>query len=296
MSIRTQKLGQWFWFMGALAVLLMALAIPAYAQDDVEDPYLFEFTGVLSFGENGGIMIGGVYVLAPAGTFNPPMFQEGDEITITGYLLNDDTIQVTGIMIVLEDPEVTPEPEMTPEPEATPSVDEEDDCVASEEDGEESVDGEEETLCYDPIGDHPIATVIATEFELDYDEVSGWHDDGYGFGEIARALLLVQELQEAAEANGETLDEDFDIYSIFALREEGNGWGQILANYDIHPSDLAPGRIFSNRPENAGRPEDAGNNGNGGGNGNANGNGNGNAGGNGNGNGGGRGGGRGNGG
>src|SRR5690606_16994988 len=54
-------------------------------------------------------------------------------------------------------------------------------------------DPDEDDVCYRP--GHPVATALAAEFELDYDVVMGWHCDGFGFGEIARALLLAEQTE-----------------------------------------------------------------------------------------------------
>jgi hypothetical protein len=142
------------------------------------------------------------------------------------------------------------------------------------------VPGEEgEDDCINSEGPHPVLTALATEFELDYDTLQDWRDQGFGIGEIARALLLAEQLDD-----GET-----DADAILAMRSE-MGWGQIMQEYDVHPSDLAPGRVISRRHHddddettlairrgnngNNGNGNGRGNNGNGGGNGNG-GNGNG---------------------
>jgi hypothetical protein len=110
-------------------------------------------------------------------------------------------------------------------------VDADDSCVPDEDDD----DDEDEGGCGRE--GHPVLTAYAEEeyegFDVTYDELAQYHCDGYGMGEIGRALLL-------AEATGESLED------ILAMREE-MGWGQIKKEFDVSPSDLAPGRIISGR-------------------------------------------------
>jgi hypothetical protein len=80
---------------------------------------------------------------------------------------------------------------------------------------------------------HPVATALAAEFDVDYDTIMEWHCDGFGFGEIARALLIAEQAED-------TTAED-----ILARKAAGEGWGQIKKDYDIQPGDLAPGRVIS---------------------------------------------------
>ena len=51
---------------------------------------------------------------------------------------------------------------------------------------------EEPTGCFFP--SHPVAEALASEFEVDYEVIISWHCDGFGFGEISRALLLAETL------------------------------------------------------------------------------------------------------
>ncbi|MGQ9851458.1 MAG: thrombospondin type 3 repeat-containing protein [Aggregatilineaceae bacterium] len=92
-------------------------------------------------------------------------------------------------------------------------------------------DETDEVVCDRP--NHPVAEALAASFEVDYDTIMGWHCDGYGFGEIARALLL-------AEYDGTvTAQELLDLFA------SGLGWGEIKKQYDVHPSELAPGQTIS---------------------------------------------------
>lgn len=289
-----------------LAVLLL-LPAAAMMQDD-ELPLEFEIVGPIELSE-GAIRVDGV-IIAPASAFIPAALVDGDWVVVTGILLNDDTLQATsltrielltvttvlgldqvvidgqlvavtvdtedaqpgdlvlvtyyldasGAIIIIRIDAVNPEatPEVTPE--ATPEVTPEpvaDDCARP---------------------DHPIALRIASAFAVSYDEVMAHHCAGQGFGNITRAYLL-------AEESGQ------DASTYLLLHQSGMGWGQIMRESDVHPSDLAPGRVFNGRgrggdeddagpggpPDDRGGPPDNpgrgnGNNNPGGGNGNGNGN------------------------
>jgi hypothetical protein len=77
----------------------------------------------------------------------------------------------------------------------------------------------------------PVARRLALAFGVTYEEIMGWHCRGFGFGEIARAYLL--------DEYGTLTLED-----IFNLRLSGVGWGQIMNNADVSPSELAPGQVI----------------------------------------------------
>jgi hypothetical protein len=106
---------------------------------------------------------------------------------------------------------------------------------------DDSEDETDETVCDRP--NHPVAEALAASFEVDYDTIMGWHCDGYGFGEIARALLL-------AEYDGTVTAQD--LLDLFA---SGLGWGEIKKQYDVHPSELAPGQAISVRARERHREE-----------------------------------------
>jgi hypothetical protein len=237
----------------SLILLLSLLAglvavIPAMAQDDdtgdEELPVLVEVEGTVAFEtveDDDEITVGGV-VIAPAGAFNPADLTEGDLVLVTGYLLNDDTVQAIALE-VLEEAE--DEPEATPEAteEMTPEATEEMPPEATEEMTPEAT--EEVAECVPD--SHPVANALAEEFEMDVATIVGWHCGGFGFGEIARALLL-------AEGS-----EDTDAQAYLDMKADGMGWGQIMRESDMHPSELAPGRVIGGGPpDHAGPPEDRG--------------------------------------
>jgi hypothetical protein len=282
---------------------LLVIVLPLAAQTATPEPG----TTVVVVGavdlQSGGIMVNG-YQIAPASAFQPAILRQGDEVIIIGNLLpNGQVIQAVSIEFFEPTPEATPDvtPEVTLEPtaEVTPEVTLEPTIevtpeVTVEPTAEVTAEPTPDTgACNNP--NHPVATNLAASFSVSYDEIIGWHCAGFGFGEIARAYLL-------ADASGLTPQSYFD------QKNAGMGWGQIVREAGVHPSDLAPGQVIRHggRPEasadvnqtqgdgnrNNGNGGGNGNNGNNSNNGNGNGGGNGN---NGNGNGGGNGGGNGNG-
>jgi hypothetical protein len=69
---------------------------------------------------------------------------------------------------------------------------------------------------------HPVASKMAEYFEVDYSEIEGLHEDGFGFGVIARAYFVGEMLGITPTA---LLDE-------FA---SGTGWGVIMKEHELHP-------------------------------------------------------------
>jgi hypothetical protein len=76
-----------------------------------------------------------------------------------------------------------------------------------------------------------------------YAELEGWFCDGMGLGEIGRALLMGEAMQ-----NGDATCGDYTSYSdILDARAEGENWGALKKECDIKGGDLAPGRVISGR-------------------------------------------------
>ncbi len=363
---------------GSLVLLTagMVLAQEGGTGDD-EIPLLIEITGTVEQIDEDAIVIDG-YTIAPAGAFNPSDLEVGDVVVVTGYLLNDDTLQVVSLVVITDDldqdgwlnqedncPEV-----YNPEQEDSDGDGVGDACTDTDEDGafdledncplvynpgqqdldedgagdacDEDADGDlvadasdncplvanpdqadtdgdglgdacedldgdgapdptdncpdvynpdQEDLDGDGLGDacdedadgdlvadasdncplvanpdqadadgdglgdacdteeeepadgclmntrHPVATALAGAFELDYATVMGWHCDGFGFGQIGRALLI-------ADLTGEMTAEE-----LLAGFEGGRAWGHIMRDLGLSPSQFAPGRVISGRYE-----------------------------------------------
>ncbi len=84
---------------------------------------------------------------------------------------------------------------------------------------------------------HPVASKMAEYFEVDYSEIEGLHQDGFGFGVIARAYFV----GEMLGITPTTLLDEFT---------SGTGWGVIMKEYELHPGlghDKNLGYIMSGR-------------------------------------------------
>jgi hypothetical protein len=63
---------------------------------------------------------------------------------------------------------------------------------------------------------HPVGYKIAQLYEVDYeDEVMSWYCAGYGLGEVKLAYQISEKT-------------DYSVESLFAMRNSGLGWGEIL--------------------------------------------------------------------
>ncbi len=224
-------------FISLILALLLAISIPLAAQDDISTDDLTDddaivLIGELSFSENGDIIMTvtdeetgetEMFIIAPAGAFNPSTVEDGDVVIIMGRLLPDGmTVQAAEFEFFVEeeeepevDPEATPEMEMTEEP---------------------PIEEDEEPVVTCGNSNHPVAARFAAEFEMSVDDIMAMHCDGNGFGNIARALLLAQN-----DENGATAQDFLDRH------RGGEGWGQIVRESGMHPSELAPGQIGRNR-------------------------------------------------
>jgi hypothetical protein len=82
---------------------------------------------------------------------------------------------------------------------------------------------------------HPVASSLATQYEISYTQVVSWFADGYGFGEIMHALKTSDSITDTSPSE------------ILALRAELGGWGEVWQEL---------GLIAGGRPEHAGPPDD----------------------------------------
>jgi hypothetical protein len=72
---------------------------------------------------------------------------------------------------------------------------------------------------------HPVAMALATFYDVPYEEIIKWHEDGIGFGNIAKAYALFDELED----KGLTVDDMMEELS-------DTGWGQVKKAYGLSPS------------------------------------------------------------
>jgi hypothetical protein len=238
-----------------VSMLAIAMALPSFAQTATPDPgSQVVVVGPVDLGQ--GVIMVNNYIIAPASAFQPSILHQGDVVVAIGYLLPDGvTIQATSLEFFEGSPTPTFTPTYTPNPSITPTM------------------TPHWTATFTPLPptpvptkancnhpDQPVAQRLATAFNVSYNEIIGWFCQGFGFGEIARAYLL-------ADATG------VPAANYFAMRQSGMGWGEIVKQTGVHPSDLAPGQVIR-RGNGNGNDENGNGNGNGHGNGHGNGNGN----------------------
>ncbi len=84
---------------------------------------------------------------------------------------------------------------------------------------------------------HPVGIIIALYFNIPYTQVMTLHDEGFGFGEIARVYLT------AYATDGALTPEQ-----VLDMRLAGVGWGQIKKDYGVHPGGKGLGAIMGNKP------------------------------------------------
>lgn len=98
---------------------------------------------------------------------------------------------------------------------------------------------------------HPVAARLADAFGVSYAEIMDWHCKGFGFGEIARAYLLAEK------------GEGLTVTAILAMRSAGQGWGSIVKDSGVAPSELAPGKAVKGQgkpDKDKGNSQEKGNN------------------------------------
>jgi hypothetical protein len=79
---------------------------------------------------------------------------------------------------------------------------------------------------------HPVALALADYFGVPAAEIFAAHQDGQGFGEIARAYFLAQELA----ADGDPTN-DLTADQILAMHQGGMGWGQVVRSLGLPQSN-----------------------------------------------------------
>ena len=257
-----------------IALLAGFAVLPLTAQTTTPDPNNeVVVVGPVDLGQ--GVIMVNNYIIAPASAFQPSILHQGDIIVVIGYLLPDGvTIQATSLEFFDGSPTPTSTATFTPTPIWSPTFTPTGTLTATPTATASftptmtqtpATPTPTDTGCNRP--NHPVAQRLADAFGVSYDEIIGWHCAGFGFGEIARAYLL-------ADATGATAASYFD------QRRRGLGWGEIVKQTGVHPSDLAPGQVIRRGGNNDDDGDDQ--NDNHPGNGNSNGRGNGNNGNNGN--------------
>jgi hypothetical protein len=93
---------------------------------------------------------------------------------------------------------------------------------------------------------HPVGSMIALYLNIPYTHVMELHDEGFGFGEIARAYLT------AYASDGALTPEQ-----VLGMRLTGVGWGQIKQEYGVHPGGNGLGSIMGNKAQSEPDPSTA---------------------------------------
>ncbi|MCB0212075.1 MAG: hypothetical protein KDJ52_22220 [Anaerolineae bacterium] len=119
------------------------------------------------------------------------------------------------------------------------TTDEEDDGQEEDESSDDDATDEEDAEETGEVKQHPVAAAIAEYFDVPYEEVKGLHDDGYGFGNIAKAYFFSEKLNQMnMNIEGSTVLTPEDLLS----EAHGSGWGNVLKENGIHPGAVGNGQ------------------------------------------------------
>ncbi len=92
----------------------------------------------------------------------------------------------------------------------------------------------------------PRAAKVAAAWDVPYTDVIAWFCKGYGFGQIDLAYAIAK-----ATAGGKT---PLTVAQVFAMRDGGQGWGQIVQSAGISMKDVQQLRkdAYKHGPQNKG--------------------------------------------
>jgi hypothetical protein len=91
--------------------------------------------------------------------------------------------------------------------------------------------GEAENEACDPQTPNPAAMRLAQGVGVPASQIMAWHCKGKGFGEIRKAYVLA----ELTKGPGMTA---LSVEQIFAMRDGGKGWGQIVKSTGLSMKDF----------------------------------------------------------
>lgn len=232
--------GRKVFLMVLMALALMGLVWVGTATASTDNPNFsegeIELWGVIQEVGTDSLVVNGLTVTVDEAT----EIKEGTEcleladleagwtVEVDGFLLNDGTIVAKEIGVISREP-VTPSPSITPTltstPTVTPTVTPTPTLTPTP------------TVTPTPEGPHPVAQALAQSFDVLYEEIMGWHEDGIGFGNIAKAYFLADELE----------DEGPTVEDVLTEKLSGTGWGRLMKALGLSPSskDRNLGQVMS---------------------------------------------------
>lgn len=100
-------------------------------------------------------------------------------------------------------------------------------------------------------GEHPVATLLAKYFNIEYETVFGYHEDGFGFGVIAQTLWMANKLGDITLADKILAAKLSGDYSAFTLPDNSTptNWGQLRKAVMGHDAKANPGQVISGKAE-----------------------------------------------
>lgn len=186
-------------------------------EDDGEESDEITIVGEVEVLEDGLIIIGG-WIIAPSGAFDPSVLTIGDLVILTAIQLSDTTVQTItfAILIFVDD-------ECTVDTDGSGSIDDEDCPDDEDEDDEDDEPEDQRGVCTNL---NPVGQSLAVQFEVDEDTILEWRCEGFGYGEITRALSYADDL-------------DLDVEDILDMRRDGMGWGNIRKELNANDNEEA---------------------------------------------------------
>jgi hypothetical protein len=87
---------------------------------------------------------------------------------------------------------------------------------------------------------HPVGLALSLFFTVPYSEVIALHQEGLGYGEIARAFFIAQNSEGTLTAQ-----------AVIDMFQSGQGWGRIMKQVGFKPGGQNLGSIMSGRADQA---------------------------------------------
>lgn len=183
--------------------------------------FLASFSGFLEAKGDTSWQISGTIVLIDANTKLSGDMMFGDPVKVDFVVQDDGQLLATHIRPLDDDempptPTTTDTPDVTPTATSTPTVTPTPTMTITP---TATITGT--VIVTDCTGADPQPTgmTLAERYNVSYDEIMGWFCQGYGFGEIDLAY-------------GMSVEYNVPVTQIFAMREAGEGWGNIKKYFE----------------------------------------------------------------